>query len=798
MAPGTPLDSLRADARGLVDGERALAGALQAIREEGARAAEAYRAVVRSLAVALEARDGYTGAHSDVVRALSVAVARRLGLDRAAVGEVEAVALLHDIGKIGIPDHVLHKRGALDADEWALMREHPVIGERILRPLPGLAHVATGVRHEHERWDGTGYPDGLAGAAIPVASRIVLACDAWSALVSDRPYRAALAPDEARAELVRCAGAQFDPGVVGALLACLDEGAAGVAAPADAGDLLGGAESGGDARRLEREVQALIAISSAVATAEAFEDVVEIAADEACRAIAADSLSISRWEADARVLRVIVNAGDLAEWEERRPADETYRLDDDDALRLLLLEGRTYRTSLDDPDGFPLEQDLLRSIGKHSCVAAPIALGGAPWGELWAARGAGAPVFGERDVRFLRTVAGQIAAAAGRIELYARMADLAFRDALTGVGNRRGLEERLDLALHEAIGARRDLVVLLCDVDHLKELNDAEGHQAGDDALRRVADALVVEAGADGDVYRVGGDEFCLVFPDGGAERGEATGARIRARLATDGRPCRVSVSCGVASLAMGARRPADLLRAADAAQYVAKRSGRDRTCLADPDPARGWRRPTERRARPRRARRAVEIATLVDAATAALDGRLARADELQRLLEVVGQAAVVAGAARTAVSFAREGDPLLEVVSMVDLRRGRTWQRELVRAPELHRVADLPTQAAVLQAETHVIADYPATAAILERGGAFTVRAADPDGDPAERALLDEFSLDEVLVAAAPGREGAWLVEVYGDEASRPLRPLVAAVRLLALEAVRGAVVAGTGIAAA
>lgn len=788
MPRETPLDELRADALGLVDGERALATALQAIREEGARAAEAYRAVVRSLAVALEARDGYTGAHSDVVRGLSVAVGRRLGLDRAAIGEVEAVALLHDIGKIGVPDHILHKRGPLDDGEWALMREHPVIGERILRPLPGLAHVATGVRHEHERWDGTGYPDGLAGEDIPVSSRIVLACDAWSALVSARPYRAALSIEAARAELARCAGAQFDPDVVTALLACLEEGVGDTAVDADPGDLLGVADGDREARRLEREVHALIAISSAVATAESFEDVVEIAADEACRAIAADSLSISRWEADARMLRVIVNAGQLAAWEQRRPADETYRLDDDDALRLLLLDGRAYCTSLDDPHGFPVEQDLLRSLGKHSCAAVPIALGGAPWGELWAARGAGVPTFDERDVRFLRTVAGQLAAAAGRTELYARMADLAFRDSLTGVGNRRGLEERLDLAVHEAIADGRDLVILLCDLDHLKELNDGEGHQAGDDALRRVAEALVVEAGDEGDVYRVGGDEFCLVLPDGGSDRGEAAGARIRARLAGDGRVRPVSVSCGVASLAMGARRPSDLLRAADAAQYVAKRSGRGRVCLADPDPARGWRQPTVRRGRRRRERRSAEIATLVDSVTGALDGRLARADQLQRILEVVGQAAVAATAARTAVSFARRGAQILDVVSMVDLRRGRAWQRELVPADAAAPVG-YPEQATVLQAETHVIADYPATAAILERGGAFVVDAADPDADPAERALLVEFSLDEVLVAAAPCRDGAWLLEVYGDERSRPLGPLVAAVRLLALEAVRGSV---------
>src|SRR3954452_23556284 len=188
-----------AAARGMQGGEQALIAALSAFQAESERFAETYHAMVRSLALALEARDGYTGEHSDAVERLSVAVAGRLGLDRAAVADVQSTALLHDIGKIGMPDRVLHKAGALYAGEWALMKEHPAIGERILRPLPGFGTIATAVRHHHERWDGGGYPDGLAGHAIPLASRIVLACDAWNALVSDRPYRCALPDDEARA-----------------------------------------------------------------------------------------------------------------------------------------------------------------------------------------------------------------------------------------------------------------------------------------------------------------------------------------------------------------------------------------------------------------------------------------------------------------------------------------------------------------------------------------------------------------------------------------------------------------------
>jgi HD-GYP domain-containing protein (c-di-GMP phosphodiesterase class II) len=151
-----------------------------------------------------------------------VAVARRLGLDEAQVQEVEQVAVLHDIGKVAVPDSVLQKAGPLSDSEWELMRQHPGVGERIVASLQTLSHLARPIRAEHERYDGSGYPDGLAGDRIPIASRITLACDAFHAMTSTRPYRAAMSEREARAELRAHAGTQFDPDVVEALLAELD------------------------------------------------------------------------------------------------------------------------------------------------------------------------------------------------------------------------------------------------------------------------------------------------------------------------------------------------------------------------------------------------------------------------------------------------------------------------------------------------------------------------------------------------------------------------------------------------
>jgi HD-GYP domain-containing protein (c-di-GMP phosphodiesterase class II) len=173
----------------------------------------------QALVAALQAREGYTAEHSRSVVELSLAVGRELGLDDQELVALGQVALLHDVGKIGVPDAVLLKPGPLEAGELEAMREHPAIGERILAAVEGLRHLAPAVRAEHERWDGSGYPDGLAGEAIPLASRICLACDAYDAMTTDRPYRRALATEDAIAELRRGAGAQFDPRVVEALLA---------------------------------------------------------------------------------------------------------------------------------------------------------------------------------------------------------------------------------------------------------------------------------------------------------------------------------------------------------------------------------------------------------------------------------------------------------------------------------------------------------------------------------------------------------------------------------------------------
>jgi putative nucleotidyltransferase with HDIG domain len=179
----------------------------------------AYQGTAMLLGDVVEADDAYTGSHSRGVVELALAVADRLGLDGRRRRNVEFAALLHDVGKIAVPNEIINKEGPLDEAEWKVMRRHTIEGERMLKRIGGvLAEVGTIVRASHEDFDGSGYPDGLAGERIPIEARVVTCCDAFSAMTTTRSYRKAMGTEAALAELRRCAGTQFDPQVVAVLV----------------------------------------------------------------------------------------------------------------------------------------------------------------------------------------------------------------------------------------------------------------------------------------------------------------------------------------------------------------------------------------------------------------------------------------------------------------------------------------------------------------------------------------------------------------------------------------------------
>jgi len=173
---------------------------------------------LQALTTAVDAKDRYTARHALTVTDHAWAIGRHLGLDDDELATLERVGLLHDIGKIGIPEHVLLKPGKLSPEEFAIVREHSAMGARIVESIPSLRDMPPYIRHHHEHWDGTGYPDGLSGEEIPLLCRILAVADTFDAMTSDRPYRRSLRAQAARAEVVRFSGAQFDPKVVEAFV----------------------------------------------------------------------------------------------------------------------------------------------------------------------------------------------------------------------------------------------------------------------------------------------------------------------------------------------------------------------------------------------------------------------------------------------------------------------------------------------------------------------------------------------------------------------------------------------------
>ncbi|HEV2791923.1 MAG TPA: HD-GYP domain-containing protein, partial [Solirubrobacterales bacterium] len=200
--------------------------------EQLAELNDAYQGTALLLGDVVEADDSYTGAHSKSVVRLSLDVAAALGLSSAQTRNVEFGALLHDVGKLAVPNEIINKPGKLNEREWEIVKTHTIEGQKMLARIGGfMAEIGVIVRASHEHWDGSGYPDGLRGEEIPVEARIVCACDAFNAMTTTRSYRRAMRPRDAVAEMERCAGTQFDPRVVEALLAVIgssqEEGAPG-------------------------------------------------------------------------------------------------------------------------------------------------------------------------------------------------------------------------------------------------------------------------------------------------------------------------------------------------------------------------------------------------------------------------------------------------------------------------------------------------------------------------------------------------------------------------------------------
>jgi diguanylate cyclase (GGDEF)-like protein len=515
------------------------------------------------------------------------------------------------------------------------------------------------------------------------------------------------------------------------------------------------------------ERDALMRVAAAAAGAYDLSDVVELAAEEALRAVGAASLTVDRWEREGNVLRTLINVGRLGPGQERFPVEEVHPVEGSAVLEKLLLHGQPYFNAIDDPARDSRSVELLKQVEKDSLVAVPIMVEAETWGEVWASTAPGEPRFRAGDIRFLEAIAGQLAIAIGRAELFSRVSRLAYEDPLTGLANRRAIEERLERAVVRARQRKSPLAVLLCDLDNLKQMNDERGHDAGDRALRRAGEALV-SAAADhpgSAVGRLSGDEFCVILEGAGLDEARTLGGAAVRSLAAD-RDLAISISCGAAALDGTATTPSSLLRAADAAQYVAKRKGGGQVATVTPG---NDRMPTAAERRLFRGGAEQRIGAAVDLLLARLDGELGEAKALDRLETVALTLSQSVNAAGWTISHAPVGSGLVRSIATAD---GRQQRLRGVRIG--------------LENEVYPLEHYPATRAIVEAGsGGFAVRRRDASADPGERSLLEELGYEAMIAAAAANGSGTWLMELFGDDASAGLTDALPALRLLVRAAI-------------
>ncbi len=541
------------------------------------------------------------------------------------------------------------------------------------------------------------------------------------------------------------------------------------------------AENGAASVRRLEERDALMEVAGAAAAAASLEDVLESTAEACLAAMGAGSVSISRWEREEGVVRTLINVGELGPGEERWPENEVYDLVEYPNVARLLRTGEPYYNAVDDPEADPIAVALLRRLGKESDIGVPIPVDGAVWGEVWASTCPGAARFRSADVRFVEAMAGQLAGVIARGEQFSRVSQLAYEDELTGLANRRALDERLAKATESWRQGGTPLTLLVCDVDELKAINDERGHHAGDRALRRVARALVKATAPypGACVARMSGDEFAVVLGGVGVEAASDVAATAL-RILAEERDTKVAVSCGAAAAGAGLERADQLVRAADAAQYAAKRRGGGQLCTAGPDALAeelGHHDGSRRRGRRRGGAERVEEAT--GQALALLDTKLAHRNTVDRLEAVSAAVAELVNAAGWTISFAARGAGIVRSMCAANDRDSRLRG---IRVGLDHEVYELT--------------DFPMTARLVAAGGgSFVVDRYDSNADQAERGLLDELCFTAVLAAAVSDFDGTYLVELYADGDSRELPAVELSLSLLVRAAAASSAAAVQGL---
>jgi diguanylate cyclase (GGDEF)-like protein/putative nucleotidyltransferase with HDIG domain len=548
--------------------------------EHHARLRDLYLASVKALAAAVDARDPYTRSHSARVAALSRIIAVEMQLAPDDIRRVQLSALLHDIGKIGIPDAILNKPSALTPEEWVIMKTHSMLGASILEAVEPLADLVPIVRSHHERFDGSGYPDGLAGDAVPLAAYIVSAADAYEVIVSKRAYKAAHSVDFAISELRRCSGAQFHPSVVEAFIRVIErdrrDGSAylskvGAIEQEDIDDVPGpGSLVERMAERSHAHGRQLAILQRLASEISAVLDLDELASR--LLRIVCDSMGYENG-----FLTTMNDAGELTIRAAFGPST--------DFVGQTLPAGTgiswwvTQHGRLQNVADVHADTRFVGPADIRSSLVVPLRIGDEIVGVI-GIESTRAAAFSAEDETLLTATSHQVAAAVRVARLHQAAKSAAATDSLTSLPNRRSFFEKLTASLSASEESGTPLSVAIIDANGLKQLNDQYGHASGDQALVRIGEILAAGVRLNDVVARIGGDEFGIVFP--GAALFAAD--RVMRRLAEDIASATIAsgqqlptIAWGIAPALVEGTSVDALVDAADRAMYRQKQLGKAR-----------------------------------------------------------------------------------------------------------------------------------------------------------------------------------------------------------------------------
>ena len=506
--------------------------------------ADLYLATIKSLALAIDAKDQYTHQHILRVQRYAVAAAKHLGLTGSELEAINTGALLHDIGKLGVPEYVLLKPGRLTDEEFAKIKQHPEIGAAILDPVEFPWPVLPVVRSHHEKWDGTGYPDGLAGEDIPRTARILAVADVYDALTSSRSYRNAWTHERACEVIRKDRGTHFDPAIADAFLEIITgvveemaregDGPLFIAVPTAAAAASPADQAARAIHRASSELWALYEVVQTLSSSVGLEETLEILGRK---------LEALLPGTTALFLLRPTDGGDAPELDAAAPKEAADEMTVRSAVginreffagaktlgRTSAEVARTRTTYLGgyDPDDLLLiSSQTTQWVPLLTALIVPISHQGEVLGTINLYH-PNASAFSAHDKQLLETIADRAATALYNGLLFDRTRSHAFTDPLTGLYNIRHITQLVEERCRET-----EPFALLClDLDSFKPINDNFGHQKGDQVLRDLS-ALFEAALRPGDVAaRYGGDEFLIYLHGAAAEDAERVAERLQSAV---------------------------------------------------------------------------------------------------------------------------------------------------------------------------------------------------------------------------------------------------------------------------